>query len=96
MPMQKYGISLPRINSAPLTGVEMSCSMVPRSHSRATVSEVSALRLLDMVARLAVMASGIPEAMRISRGWEAPERKPAPRPAAPAAEFQATDDDVPF
>ena len=28
------------INSGPFTGVEISCSIVPRSHSRATVNEV--------------------------------------------------------
>jgi len=39
--MAKYGVSLPRISSGPRTGVAMSCSMVPVSHSRATVSEVS-------------------------------------------------------
>ncbi len=31
---------MPAITSVPVTGVEMSCSIVPRSHSRAIVSEV--------------------------------------------------------
>ena len=39
----KYGISLPRSSSAALAGVAISASMVPRSHSRATTSDVSSV-----------------------------------------------------
>ena len=50
-PMPRYGSSLPRITSSRWTGVAASCSMVPRSHSRAMVSEVrSAERIIMIVA----------------------------------------------
>ncbi len=39
VPTTKYAESLPSAISAGRTGVESSCSMVPFSHSRATVSE---------------------------------------------------------
>ncbi len=34
-------MSLPSITSSGVTGVEISCSIVPRSHSREIVSDVS-------------------------------------------------------
>ncbi len=40
-PSSRYGASLPTITSLGVTGVETSSSMVPRSHSREMVSEVS-------------------------------------------------------
>ena len=40
---------MPRINSPPRTGVAMSCSIVPRSHSRATVSEVNSAAMTIMM-----------------------------------------------
>ena len=42
-------MSFPRINSPLRTGVEMSCSMVPRSHSRAIVPEVRMAARIDMM-----------------------------------------------
>src|SRR5215469_1123886 len=48
MPMAKYGTSLPNMISRGLTGVEISCSIVPRSHSRAMVSEVRKAPITDM------------------------------------------------
>jgi hypothetical protein len=37
------------MSSAGFTGVEMSCSIVPRSHSRAMVSEVSSAAIRPMI-----------------------------------------------
>ena len=48
MPMTKYGTSLPSMISSGVTGVEISCSMVPRSHSRAMVSEVRKAPITDI------------------------------------------------
>ncbi len=48
MPNPKYGNSLPRTISLPFTGVEMSCSIVPVSHSRATVRDVSSAAITDI------------------------------------------------
>ena len=39
---------MPSIISIAVTGVEMSCSIVPRSHSRAMVSEVRNAPMTDM------------------------------------------------
>src|SRR5215469_13058240 len=39
-PNRKYGPSFPIVTSNGVTGVDISCSIVPRSHSRAMVSEV--------------------------------------------------------
>ena len=40
IPITKYGNNFPIWISSLPTGVEISCSIVPRSHSRAIVSEV--------------------------------------------------------
>ena len=48
-PIAKYGASFPRISSGPRTGVEMSCSMVPVSHSLAMVSDVSSAAMSMMM-----------------------------------------------
>jgi len=48
-PIRKYGMSFPRMNSGVFTGVDMSCSMVPLSHSRATVREVRSAAITDMI-----------------------------------------------
>ncbi len=48
-PMATYGRSFPSTTSTRLTGVDASCSMVPRSHSRAMVSEVSMAAMIIMI-----------------------------------------------
>ena len=48
-PMMKYGMILPIMTSIGLTGVEINCSIVPRSHSRAMVIEVSSARTVAMI-----------------------------------------------
>jgi len=45
-PMPRYGTSLPRTTSTASTGVAASCSMLPRSHSRAIVNEVSIAEMI--------------------------------------------------
>ena len=40
-PITKYGRNLPTISSGVFIGVDINCSIVPRSHSLATVVEVS-------------------------------------------------------
>ena len=51
----KYGTSFPIMSSRGVTGVETSCSMVPRSHSLAIVSEV---RKEPMTAMMMAMTPG--------------------------------------
>src|ERR1700751_3569373 len=48
MPMAKYGTNLPNMISSGLAGVDISCSIVPRSHSRAMVSDVRKAPMTDM------------------------------------------------
>ena len=49
MPRTKYGISLPASSSGRPVWVDISASMVPRSHSRATTSEVSRVPISVML-----------------------------------------------
>src|SRR5579863_5742031 len=55
MPSAKWADSLPSTSSVGRTGVESSCSMVPFSHSRAMVSEVSSDA---MIIRMTAMSPG--------------------------------------
>jgi hypothetical protein len=48
-PIPRYGSSLPSTTSSRPTGVEASCSIVPRSHSRAIVRAVSIAAMIDMI-----------------------------------------------
>jgi hypothetical protein len=52
IPRAKYGSSLPRIISDGVTGVERSCSIVPCSHSRATVKDVSMAAITIMMTEI--------------------------------------------
>ena len=51
-PTTKKASILPSTISAARTGVESSCSMVPISHSRATVSEVSSAAMTIIMAAI--------------------------------------------
>ena len=42
-------MNLPIMSSAGLTGVDISCSIVPRSHSLATVSDVKSAAMIIMI-----------------------------------------------
>src|SRR5438094_8455706 len=48
IPMMKYGTSFPSMISSGVTGVDTSCSIEPRSHSRAMVREVKNAPMTDM------------------------------------------------
>ena len=48
-PIARYGRSLPSTISSRDTGVAASCSIVPRSHSRAMVRAVSSAAMMDMM-----------------------------------------------
>ena len=64
-PIRKYGMSLPRTSSGGFTGVAMSCSMVPRSHSRATVSDVRRAAITTMIT---AMRPGMMKFLDLSSG----------------------------
>ena len=53
MPRAKYGSSLPTRISATEAGVDITASMVPRSHSRATTSAVSMVPMMVMMMAIA-------------------------------------------
>ena len=64
-PMTKYGMSFPDTISIGLTGVDMSCSMVPLSHSLATASEMSREMMTDM---MMAMSPGMRKFLDFSSG----------------------------
>ena len=89
MPSTKYGTSLPsRISTMP-AGVDMTASIVPRSHSRATTSAVSNVPIMVMTIAMApgirkrlVSISGLNQKRGSKRTGRKPAILPAPRLAS--------------
>ncbi|OPZ09530.1 MAG: hypothetical protein BWZ10_02550 [candidate division BRC1 bacterium ADurb.BinA364] len=68
-PMAKYGATLPKSSSGTSTGVPISCSIVPISHSRAIVTLVNIAAMTTMTS--AMMPGMIELALRRSGLYQA-------------------------